>query len=128
MWKGNSPAWRFDNATFNRAAQAFDNPDYVDVVLHSYRHRLGKAEGYPDYADTEALLASQPVIKSPAITLDGLADGVIKATDGSAYATRFSGPHQHRQIANAGHNLPQEAPQAFTDAVAELARTGKWRT
>jgi pimeloyl-ACP methyl ester carboxylesterase len=128
MWKGNSPAWRFDNATFNRAAQAFDNPDYVDVVLHSYRHRLGKAEGYPDYADTEALLASQPVIKSPAITLDGLADGVIKATDGSTYASRFSGPHQHRQIANAGHNLPQEAPQAFTDAVAELARTGKWRT
>jgi pimeloyl-ACP methyl ester carboxylesterase len=128
MWKGNSPTWRFDEATFNRAAQAFDNPDYVDVVLHSYRHRLGQAAGYPDYEATEALLATQPVIKSPAITLDGQADGVIQATDGSTYAAKFSGPRQHRQIPGAGHNLPQEAPQAFTDAVAELARSGKWRT
>lgn len=128
MWQANSPAWRFDAATFQRSAQAFDNPDYVEVVLHSYRHRLGQAAGYPDYEESEALLATQPLIKSPTITLDGLADGVVKATDGSANAARFSGPRQHRQIPGAGHNLPQEAPHAFTDAVADLARNGKWRT
>lgn len=128
MWKGNSPTWRFDQATFTRAAQAFDNPDYVEVVLHSYRHRLGHAEGYPVYADTEAFLATLPAIASPAITLDGVADGVIKATDGSASAAKFKGPRQHRQIPGVGHNLPQEAPAAFVEAVAELARNGKWRT
>ncbi|NYE62931.1 pimeloyl-ACP methyl ester carboxylesterase [Duganella sp. 1224] len=128
LWKHNSPAWRFDDASFARAARAFDNPDYVDVVLHAYRHRLGQAAGYPDYEETEALLAAQPVIKSPAITLDGLADGLLPATDGRADAARFSGPRQHRQIPGAGHNLPQEAPRAFADAVAALARGGKWRT
>jgi pimeloyl-ACP methyl ester carboxylesterase len=128
MWEGNSPTWRFDGPTFNRAAKAFDNPDYVEVVLHSYRHRLGHAPGFAEYAKQEAILASGPVITVPAITLDGIDDGVIRATDGSASAAKFSGPRSHRRIPGAGHNLPQEAPQAFAEAVAELARNGKWRT
>ncbi len=128
MWKGNSPDWRFDDATFARAALAFDNPDYVDVVLHSYRHRLGHAPGFPEYARQEALLAAAPAIAAPAITLDGLSDGVIKATDGSQWQGKFTGPWQHRRIGGAGHNLPQETPQAFADAVAELARSADWRT
>ena len=128
MWERNSPSWHFDDATFARSAANFDNPDYVEVTLHSYRHRLGLAPGYPEYEAIEQKLAALPVIKSPAITLDGLEDGVIRATDGKASAARFSGPRQHRQIAGAGHNLPQENPQAFADAVLELARNGKWRT
>jgi pimeloyl-ACP methyl ester carboxylesterase len=98
------------------------------VVLHSYRHRLGHAPGFPEYAKQEAILAAGPVIKVPAITLDGIDDGVIRATDGSASAAKFSGPRSHRRVPGAGHNLPQEAPKAFADAVAELARDGKWRT
>jgi pimeloyl-ACP methyl ester carboxylesterase len=97
-------------------------------VLHSYRHRLGHAPGFPEYVAAEVKLAAAPVITAPAITLDGLADGVIKATDGSAWKGRFAGAWQHRRIAGAGHNLPQEAPRAFADAVAELARNGRWRT
>jgi pimeloyl-ACP methyl ester carboxylesterase len=128
LWNNNSPAWRFDDATFDRAAQAFDNPDYVDVVIHSYRHRLGLAPGYPDYEAAEKKLALIPPITVPSITLDGMADGVVPATDGRASAAKFSGPRSHRQIPGAGHNLPQEAPKAFADAVAELARSGKWRT
>jgi pimeloyl-ACP methyl ester carboxylesterase len=128
MWEGNSPSWHFDGPTFNRAALAFANPDYVDVVLHSYRHRLGHAPGFAEYEKQEAILTTGPVIKVPAITLDGIDDGVIRATDGSASAAKFSGPRDHRRIPRAGHNLPQEAPKAFADAVAELARNGKWRT
>lgn len=128
LWEHNSPLWKFNDATFARAAAAFDHPDYVDVVIHSYRHRLGLAPGYPEYEAIERKLAALPAIASPTITLDGVADGVIAATDGSAAAARFSGPRQHRRIPGAGHNLPQEAPQAFADAVAELARNGKWRS
>jgi pimeloyl-ACP methyl ester carboxylesterase len=128
LWRTNSPTWRFDDATFERAARAFDNPDYVEVVIHSYRHRLGLAPGYPDYAEAEKKLAMMAPLAVPTITLDGMADGVVPATDGRAAAARFSGPRIHRQIPGAGHNLPQEAPGAFADAVAELARTGKWRT
>jgi pimeloyl-ACP methyl ester carboxylesterase len=128
LWKNNSPTWHFDEATFNRAAAAFDNPDYVDIVIHSYRHRFGLAPGYPQYEEQEKQLALTPPITVPAITLDGAADGVIPATDGRGSAAKFTGPRIHRQIPNAGHNLPQEAPQAFADAVAELARNGKWRT
>jgi pimeloyl-ACP methyl ester carboxylesterase len=128
LWESNSPSWHFDGPTFLRSAHAFDNPDYVDVVIHSYRHRLGHADGYPDYVEQEARLAAGPVIKVPTITMDGLDDGVIKATDGSSTAARFSGPRKHIQVTGAGHNLPQEAPQAFTDAVLELAKNGKWRT
>ncbi|GGC65059.1 alpha/beta fold hydrolase [Undibacterium terreum] len=128
LWKNNSPTWAFDDATFERSAKAFDNPDYVDVVIHSYRHRMGLAAGYPAYEDMEKKLATGPVISVPTITIDGAADGVIAATDGKSSAAKFSGPRQHRQIPAVGHNPPQEAPAAFADAVIELVRNGKWRT
>lgn len=128
LWKNNSPTWAFTDATFDRAAEAFDNPDYVDIVIHNYRHRLGLAAGAPDYDDIEKMLAQTPSITVPSITLDGAADGVIPATDGQSQAARFSGSRIHRQIPGVGHNLPQEAPKSFVDACAELARNGKWRT
>ncbi|CAG2156047.1 2-succinyl-6-hydroxy-2, 4-cyclohexadiene-1-carboxylate synthase [Cupriavidus yeoncheonensis] len=128
LWKNNSPSWQFDAQTFARAAEAFDNPDYVDVVIHSYRHRLGLAAGYPLHEATETKLAAIPPIAVPTITLDGTADGVVPATDGKASAARFIGPRIHRQVPGVGHNLPQEAPEAFADAVTELVRGGKWRT
>ncbi|MFL5578656.1 MAG: alpha/beta fold hydrolase [Gemmatimonadaceae bacterium] len=123
LWVRNSPTWRFDEATLDRHASAFDNPDYVDVVIHSYRHRLGLAAGYAPYEDVERRLAALPAITVPAITLDGGADGVVPATDGRAAAARFAGERQHRVIPNAGHNLPQEDPAAFAAAVRELAST-----
>jgi pimeloyl-ACP methyl ester carboxylesterase len=125
VWKNNSPAWRFDEAAFERTAESFDNPDYVDVVIHGYRHRFGNAKGDPQYDEVERKLALRPAIASPAITLEGAASGVASVGDPGA---GFGGPHSHRRIAGAGHNLPQEAPKAFADAVAELVRTGKWRT
>ncbi len=100
---------------------AFDNPDYVDVVLHCYRHRLGYAPGYPPYDQIEQQLAAQPAIPVTAVPLDGLADGNFPATDGSPSARHFSGPRVHHQVPNAGHNLPQEEPSAFASAVLELA-------
>jgi pimeloyl-ACP methyl ester carboxylesterase len=121
IWSRNSPNWPFDDATLERAAVAFDNPDYVDVVLHSYRHRLGLAPSYPPYGQIEQKLAALPAITVPAVTLDGLADGNFPATDGSASAHHFTGPRAHHQIRDAGHNLPQEAPDAFASAVLELA-------
>jgi pimeloyl-ACP methyl ester carboxylesterase len=124
IWTRNSPSWRFDDATFERTATAFDNPDYVDVVIHSYRHRLGLAPGYPPYEEIERKLAAQPAITAPAITLDGVADGNYPASDGSATAAKFRGPRTHRQVPDAGHNLPQEAPGAFADAVMELMKAG----
>ncbi len=120
MWTRNSPTWHFDDATFNRSATAFDNPDYVDIVIHSYRHRLGAAAGYPVYEDLERRLAAQPVITVPTITMDGDADGVVPATDGKSTAAKFVGGRQHRVIANVGHNAPQEDPAAFAAAVWEL--------
>jgi pimeloyl-ACP methyl ester carboxylesterase len=122
IWRRNSPAWRFDEATFERTATAFDNPDFVDVVIHSYRHRLGLAPGYPAYSAIEQRLAALPVITVPAITLDGLADGAFPAGDGSSTAAKFRGARTHRQVPGAGHNLPQEAPRAFADAVLQLTR------
>jgi len=121
IWTRNSPNWHFDEAPLNRHAGAFDNPDYVDVVIHSYRHRLGHAAGYPAYEDVERRLATLPAITVPTITLDGDADGVVPATDGKSTAAKFTGERQHRVIPKVGHNLPQEAPQAFADAVRELA-------
>ena len=105
-----------------RTAVAHDNPDYVDVVIHSYRHRFGLADGDPRYADLQRRLATLPAITVPAITLDGDADGVVPATDGSAGAAKFPGRRSHRVIAQAGHNLPQEAPEAFAAAVMELVK------
>jgi pimeloyl-ACP methyl ester carboxylesterase len=121
IWTRNSPNWQFDDATLDRAALAFDNPDYVEVVLHSYRHRLGYAPSHPPYDRLEQQLAALPAITVPAVTLDGLADGNFPATDGSASAHHFTGSRVHVQVPNAGHNLPQEAPDAFARAILELA-------
>lgn len=121
LWIRNSPHWRFSEATLDLHASAFDNPDYVDVVIHSYRHRLGLADGNPAYADVERRLALLPVIGVPTITMDGSADGVVPATDGRSSASKFTGPRSHRVVERAGHNLPEEAPADFADAVWELA-------
>jgi pimeloyl-ACP methyl ester carboxylesterase len=120
LWKQWSPNWHFDDACFERTASAFDNPDYVDVVIHSYRHRFGLADGDPRYAEIQRRLAALPVIAVPTITLDGAADGVARVTDGTASAPKFTGRRTHRVIPHAGHNLPQEEPEAFAAAVMEL--------
>jgi len=120
LWKQWSPTWNFDDATFDRTALAYDNPDYVDVVIHSYRHRFGLAEGDPHYADLQRRLSALPAITVPAITLDAAADGVVPATDGTAHAAKFTDRRAHRVIPHVGHNLPQEAPDAFVAAVMEL--------
>jgi len=117
----NSPSRPLDTAALDRAAAAFDNPDYVDAVIHSYRHRLGLAPGDPAYAGLEERLAALPGIAVPTITLDGAADGNFPATDGSEQSRYFTGPREHRQIAGAGHELPAEAPHAFAEAVRDVA-------
>jgi pimeloyl-ACP methyl ester carboxylesterase len=122
LWKQWSPNWNFDDATFARTAAAHDNLDYVEVVIHSYRHRFGLADGDPQYAELQRRLATLPVIAVRAITLDGEADGVAPATDGSASAAKFTARREHRVIERAGHNLPQEEPEAFAEAVMELVR------
>ncbi|HSV45889.1 MAG TPA: alpha/beta hydrolase [Ramlibacter sp.] len=122
LWKQWSPTWKFDDATFERSAAAFDNPDFVDVVIQSYRHRFGLCEGDPAYAAIEAALAKQPVITVPCITFDGADDGVRPPADAAAHAARFSGPRSHRVVPGVGHNMPQEVPQVFADAVMELVR------
>lgn len=121
IWTRNSPEWRFDEAILDRAAKAFENPDYVEVVIHSYRHRLGLVAGDPDYASLEERLAFQPPISVPTITLDGMADGNFPASSGSHDAPHFTAERAHRQVPHAGHNLPQEAPVAFADAVLDVS-------
>ena len=121
IWKANSPKWAFDQATFDRSAASFDNPDYINIVIHNYRWRLSLAEGEPQYDEVEKRLAQGPVIAVPTITLDGDSDGVAPATDGTSYARMFSGKRKHRIIPGVGHNLPQEAPAAFAEAVIEVA-------
>jgi pimeloyl-ACP methyl ester carboxylesterase len=122
LWEQWSPNWQFDDACFERSAVAHDNPDYVDIVIHSYRHRYGLAEGDPQYADIQRRLAALPPISVPSVTLDGAGDGVAPATDGSASAAKFKGRRTHHVIPRAGHNLPQEEPEAFAAAVMELAK------
>ena len=122
LWEEWSPDWDFDDATFNRTAESHDNPDYVDVVIHSYRHRFGQAAGDPQYADLQRRLASMPAISIPAVTLDGDSDGVLPASDGHASAAKFTGRRVHRVVPGAGHNVPQEAPEAFVSAVMELVK------
>lgn len=121
IWQIASPQWNFDDATFERSAKAFDNPDHVTVVIHNYRWRLGLAEGEPQYDVLEQRLAKAPVIGVPTITLEGDANGAPHP-DPSAYAKMFSGKYEHRLISGGiGHNLPQEAPRAFADAILEVA-------
>jgi pimeloyl-ACP methyl ester carboxylesterase len=122
LWQQWSPNWHFDDGCFERTALAHDNPDYVDVVIHSYRHRFGLADGDPQYASIQRRLAALPAITVPAITMDGDGDGVAAATDGTAQAAKFSGRRTHRVIPRAGHNLPQEEPEAFAAAVMELIK------
>jgi len=117
LWRMWSPTWSFDEATFERTASAFDNPDFVEVVIHSYRHRYGLAAGDPAYAEIERALAAQPKIAAPAITLDGDADGVNPGT--AHHAKMFAGPHEHRILRGAGHNLPQERPQDWARTVID---------
>jgi pimeloyl-ACP methyl ester carboxylesterase len=120
IWRIASPQWEFDDATFHRSAASFENPDHVAIAIHNYRWRLGLAEGEPQYDDLEQELAEAPVIKVPTITLEGDANGAPHP-DPAAYSQKFSGPYSHRTITGGiGHNLPQEAPQAFADAVIEV--------
>jgi pimeloyl-ACP methyl ester carboxylesterase len=121
IWQTASPKWNFDDATFNRSAASFDNPDHVDIVIHNYRWRLGLAKGEPKFDDLEKRLATSPVITVPSITLEGDANGAPHP-EPSAYAAKFSGKYAHRNITGGiGHNLPQEAPQAFAQAVVDVA-------
>jgi pimeloyl-ACP methyl ester carboxylesterase len=120
IWQIASPSWDFDEATFDRTAPSFDNPDHVDIVIHNYRWRLGVADGEPEYEDLERRLAEFPVITVPAITLEGDANGAPHP-DPAAYAGKFTGKYTHRLVAGGvGHNLPQEAPEAFAEAVIEV--------
>jgi pimeloyl-ACP methyl ester carboxylesterase len=119
IWQLASPKWAFDDATFAATAAAFDNPDHVAIVIHNYRWRIGVAGGEPQYDELEQRLARLPAIAVPTITLEGDANGAPHP-DPSAYASKFSGKYEHRTISGGvGHNLPQEAPQAFAQAVVD---------
>jgi len=121
LWRQWSPKWAFDDATYARTAASFDNPDFVPVVIHSYRHRYGLVPGDPAVEDTERRLAAQPRIGVPTVSLDGDADGVMQG-DGSAQHRRFfTGAYERRVLPEVGHNAPQEAPEAFAQAVLDLA-------
>jgi pimeloyl-ACP methyl ester carboxylesterase len=120
IWQLASPKWNFNDATFDRSAASFDNPDHVDIVIHNYRWRLGLAEGETKYDDLEQRLAEGPVITVPSITLEGDANGAPHP-EPEAYAKKFTGKYEHRTIKGGiGHNLPQEAPQAFAKAVIDV--------
>jgi pimeloyl-ACP methyl ester carboxylesterase len=124
IWRIASPKWGFDDATFDRTAASFNNPDHVAIVIHNYRWRLGLAEGEPQYDDLEKRLAEAPVITVPTITLEGDANGAPHP-DATSYAKKFSGKYAHRIITGGiGHNLPQEAPTEFANAVMELMKPG----
>ncbi|QLE39915.1 alpha/beta hydrolase [Nostoc sp. C052] len=120
IWKLASPQWHFDDATFERSAAAFNNPDHVGIVIHNYRWRLGLAEGESKYDDLEKRLAAAPAIAIPTITLEGDANGAPHP-DSSTYARKFSGKYAHRIVkGGVGHNLPQEAPREFAKAIVEV--------
>ncbi|HEU4651869.1 MAG TPA: alpha/beta hydrolase [Croceibacterium sp.] len=122
IWRTASPRWTFDDATFERSAQAFANSDHVDIVIHNYRWRLGLAAGEPVYDALEARLAAAPVITVPTITLEGDANGAPHP-EPAAYRAKFTGRYEHREVTGGiGHNLPQEAPRAFAQAVIDAAR------
>jgi pimeloyl-ACP methyl ester carboxylesterase len=115
IWQEASPLWKFDDATYDRTATAFTNPDHVDVVIHNYRWRLQLAPGEPQYDDLDRTLATSPPISVPTITIGSDFDGPAK--DGASYRTMFTGPYAHRVLDGIGHNVPQEAPRQFADAV-----------
>ena len=120
IWQLASPNWNFDDATFERSAASFDNPDHVSIVIHNYRWRLALADGEPKYADLDKRLAAGPVVTVPTITMEGDANGAPHPEPAS-YAKKFSGKYSHRTITGGiGHNLPQEAPQAFAQAVVDV--------
>jgi pimeloyl-ACP methyl ester carboxylesterase len=118
IWKLASPKWEFDDATFDRSARSFDNPDHVAIVIHNYRWRLSLAPGEPRYDALEQRLIQAPVIAAPTITIASDFDGA--AADGKAYAKKFSGPYAHRILDGIGHNVPQEAPRAFAQAIIDV--------
>lgn len=120
LWRLWSPSWDFDPATFERTARSFDNADFIDVVIHSYRHRFGLVESDPAVAPIERRLAAQPPITVPTISLDGEDDGVMPIGGTAHHASHFIGRYEHRVIPHAGHNLPQEAPDAFANAILTL--------
>ena len=117
LWQMWSPTWAFDDATFERSAAAFDNPDFVEVVIHSYRHRYGLVPGDPAVAHVETMLTAQPAISVPTVSIDGVDDGVHAHGDGRP--GKFSGPFEHRLWPGAGHNLPQEKPADWARAVLD---------
>ncbi|MDT5326188.1 MAG: hypothetical protein QOF25_3340 [Mycobacterium sp.] len=119
IWKNASPLWSFDDATYDRSAAAFANPDHVGIVIHNYRWRLSLAPGEPQYDELEQRLAAQPVITVPTITVSSDFDGPAK--DGTAYRQQFTGRYAHRVLDGIGHNVPQEAPRQFADAIIEVA-------
>jgi pimeloyl-ACP methyl ester carboxylesterase len=120
IWHTASPAWDFDDTEFQRSARSFENPDHVNIVIHNYRWRLGVADGERRFDDLERRLAQGPEITVPSITLEGDANGAPHP-DPSAYATKFSGKYEHRTVSGGvGHNLPQEAPQAFVEAIVDV--------
>ena len=121
LWRLWSPQWHFSDAAFARSAAAFDNPDFVEVVIQSYRHRCGLAAGDPRYEATEALLEARPKIGVPTIALFGGDNGVQPAGAEDRHAGMFTGPYERRVLAGIGHNLPQEAPAAFAQAIRDLA-------
>ena len=125
LWRLWSPHWKFDNATFEASARSFDNPDFVDVVIHSYRVRYGYTAGDPALAAIEAKLAAQPTIAVPAINLHGEADGVGPVESSAEDARYFAGPYQRRTIPLVGHNVPQEAPRETAQAVMDLVGAGR---
>lgn len=122
LWRLWSPLWEFDDATFEASAVSLDNPDFVDVVIQSYRHRYGYAAGDPAYDAIEKALEAQPAIGVPTISLHGDADGVSPVESSEAHKRHFTGPYERRVVPHAGHNLPQEDPKAFAAAVIELCR------
>lgn len=122
LWKMWSPTWGFDAATFDRTAGSFDNEDFVDVVIHSYRHRTSNAAGDLRYASVEARLAAQPKINIPTINLHGAVDGVTPVRASQGHGRHFTASYQRHVLENVGHNPPQEAPQAFADAILQLCK------
>jgi pimeloyl-ACP methyl ester carboxylesterase len=122
IWRLATPKWNFDDATYDRSATAFDNPDHVAIVIHNYRWRLGLAQGQPEYDALEKRLAEAPAVSVPTITMEGDANGAPHP-EPAAYAKKFTGKYEHRTIRGGiGHNLPQEAPKDFTQAVLDAAR------